>query len=147
MGANKEGMVSSLDNYYIYSSPAFIHWENNGENVLISAFSFLTTNFLVSLCLFVVFRILFNLLFRYRVSLMFRAESFWSYFSFFVMEGNLQVVTFYSCSILRLNFFFNGSQKVQAALVYFILYFLIFLGVAGYLLIFSKLRKLCKYFT
>lgn len=147
VGTSKDHMVESLDTYYNYSSPVFIRWEDNGESVLISAFSFFTTNFAVSLSLFVVFRILFKLLFRYRISLMFRAESFWSYFSFFLMEGNLQIVTFYTCSILRLNFFFNASQKVQAALVYLGLFFLIFLGIAGYLLIFSKLRKLCKYFT
>lgn len=73
VGTNKDHMIESLDTYYNYSSPVFIRWEDNGESVLISAFSFFTTNFVVSLSLFVIFRILFKLLFRYRVSLMFRA--------------------------------------------------------------------------
>ena len=63
------------------------------------------------------------------------------------MEGNLQVITFYACSILRLNFFFTPGQKLQVAIVYFFLFFLIFFGVAGYFLIFQSLKKLSKYFV
>ena len=114
---------------------------------MISAFSFFTTNFITSLILFVCCRIMFTILFRYRVSLLFRPYSFWPNIFFFVMEGNLQVVTFYTCSVIRLCFFYTPAQKFQTALVFFGLYFLVLYSVAGYFLIFQKLGFLSKYFV
>lgn len=63
------------------------------------------------------------------------------------MEGNLQVVTFYASSILRINFFLTPIVKFQAALVYTILFFLIFFAVSAYFLVYQKLGSLTKYFA
>ena len=97
--------------------------------------------------LFIFCRVMFSILFRYRISLLFRPYSFWPNIFFFVMEGNLQVVTFYTCSILRLCFFYTPTQKLQTAVVYFGLYFLVLYSVAGYFMIFQKLGMLTKYFA
>ena len=147
LGTDKENFTSSLDRYYNHSSPQFVKWEGNGETVLVSAFSFLTTNFALSVALFVIFRILFNIFFRFRISLLFRPQSFWGYLVFFVMEGNLQVLLFYSCSVLRLNFYYNPKGKLEAAFIYLFLYFLVLFSVAGYFLAFMQLGKLFKYFA
>lgn len=147
LGINQTQFTSELDHYYNYSSPVFIARDDNGESVLISVFSFITTNVVVSVILFVVFRLLFHLFFRFRISLMFRPQSFWPYLIFFIMEGNLQVISFYASSILRFNFFIAPTIKFQAALVYFFLFFLVIFGVAAYLLVFQKLGRLSKYFA
>ena len=136
-----------MDTHRNYSSSRFIEWEGNGENFLISIASFATTSFAFSLVFFIVCRIIFGLLFRFRVSLIFRPYSFWPFLLFFVMEGNLQAVTFYACSIIRLCFFYNPRGKLQAAAIYFFLYLLVIFGVGGYFLIFQKLKSLSKYFA
>ena len=146
MNINQNNFTSELDHYYNYSSPIFIAREQNGESVLISIFSFITTNVVVSFIIFVIFKTLFHLLYQFRISLIFRPQSFWPYLAFFIMEGNLQVVTFYTTSILRVNFFLSPVVKFQAALVYFILFFLILFAVAAYFLVFQKLGSLTKYF-
>lgn len=112
-----------------------------------NGFSFLTTNCLVSIILFVVCRLLFRLLFRYRISVIFRPYSFWPFIVFLAMEGNLQVITFYACSVFRFCFFRNFSQKFKSGLSFFILYFLILFAVAGHFFVFSSFGRLSKYFA
>lgn len=145
-GMDKDKFEASCDPYLAYSSPKSLEWDGHGESALLSTFSFLTTNFALSLILFVIGRVLFRLLFSFRISLLFRSYSFWPYLVFFVMEGNLQIVTFYACSVLRFCFFFSPSDKIQAAVVFFGLYFLILFSVAGYFFVFQRLGPLTKYF-
>ena len=147
VAVDKDNFTQSFDTYYNHSSYKFIEWEGNGETVLISAFSFFTTNIVFSVTLFIACRIIFNILFQYRISLLFRPYSFWPNVFFFIMEGNLQVVTFYTCSVIKLCFFYTPAQKFQTAIVFFGLYFLVLYSVGGYFLIFQKLGTLTKYFA
>ena len=136
-----------LDTYYAYSSPTFVQWEGNGESVLVSLLSFLSTNFILSLTLYTLFFVIFRALFAYKVSVIFRPYSFWPYFFFLLMEGNLQMLTFYLASILRLNFFFLPLQKAAAALAYALLFSVVLFAVGGYLLVYRSIKKLIKYFA
>ena len=57
------------------------------------------------------------------------------------------MVTFYTCSVIKLCFFYTPGQKFQTAVVFFGLYFLVLYSVGGYFLIFQKLGVLTKYFA
>ncbi len=63
------------------------------------------------------------------------------------MEGNMQMLTFYVSSILKLNFFFRPIEKLEAVIVYGLLFSIILFAVGGYLLVYRSIKKLIKYFA
>lgn len=102
---------------------------------------------MLSLAIYTLFYLLFRALFVYKVSILFRPYSFWPYFFFLLMEGNMQMLTFYVSSILKLNFFFRPIEKLEAVIVYGLLFSIILFAVGGYLLVYRSIKKLIKYFA
>ena len=144
---NRDAFINQLDTYGSYTSSVYLSREGRGEGLLISAFSFMTTNLIASVLLFIVCRIIFGVLFNYRVSRAFRPFSFWPFIVFFALEGNLQILIFYSCSVFKLNFFREAAQKSLLGVSYLALFLLVFFSVAGYFIIFAFFGRLSKYFA
>lgn len=136
-----------LDNKRSYSSSTFVQIQENGEGFLVNSWSFVTTNAIVSSSLYITFKLLFHLFFSYKVSLLFRSFSFKSYFPFFLLEGNLQILSFYAISDITLPFQFHIGDKITMCASVFTFCFLVVFSIAGYSYLYTFFKKLIKYFT
>jgi len=97
-------ILKNYDFYYNYSSAKFVEIESNGEGLIINSWNFITTNLVTSAFIFLIFKLLFRFTFHFKISRLFRPYSFSLYFIYFILEGNTQILVFYTSSNYKLSF-------------------------------------------
>lgn len=99
----------------------------------------------VTLLIFMVGLISFKLLFRYRISMLFRQYSLFGYIFCVFLDGKVEIMTFFFLSEVLLLASSSFLQRFKVALIVFA-YFLIFTFVIGSMLFFKAIYgKLVKH--
>ena len=99
----------------------------------------------VTLLIFLAGVILFKLLFRYRISMLFRQYSLFGYIFCVFLDGKVEIMTFYFLSEALLLVSSSFVQKIKVVAIIFA-YFLIFTFAVGSMLLFKAIYgKLLKY--
>lgn len=99
----------------------------------------------VTLFIFIVGLILFKLLFRYRISMLFRQYSLLGYVFCVFLDGKIEIMTFYFLSEALLLVSSSFLQKIKVVAIV-LAYFLIFTFAVGSMMLFKVIYgKLLKY--
>jgi hypothetical protein len=95
--------------------------------------------------MFIVFRIIFYLLFRYRISIFFRPFAFFLFLIPMILDGNLQSFFFLMFSQRFLLFSVNIIDKYLNIINCFIYFIIFWFSFATSFLAYSLYKKLTKY--
>ena len=99
----------------------------------------------VMIGIFLVGYLAFRLLFRWRVSVLFRQYSLLGCFLFMFLDGKIEVVTFYFASELLLLVSGSFGQKAKTVVILGAYFLIFFMAVGGMLLFRAKYKRLIKY--
>ena len=119
--------------------------EGRGETFLPACWEFLTFNLLFVLVSFFILRCGFNLLFNYRISILFRAYSSFVFLAPLLLDGNLQYFCFLLFSQVTMTFSFNFRDKMINVLNLLVYFLVIWFSVVSCFLAYYFNKKLAKY--
>lgn len=129
-----------------YSSPKFVEVESTSNGFFINTANFFLSNMLLTIGMFLVCRFLFFLLFRFRISVLFREFSFWPYLAIILMEGNLQFASYLVAFEFRWMFATTLANKLMTSWLVCVFYLILAFSVGSYFLFRYVYGELAKYF-
>jgi len=94
-----------------------------------------------------IFYQIFEMLFKYRISVFFRKYSFYAIIFFMVFEGNVEQFAFDIFCELKLFMSINFTHKVANVVILLILFVIIIFSVSSLLWMKFHYKKLVKYFV
>jgi hypothetical protein len=115
------------------------------NGVLLEFTDLILLDFPVTLAIFSLGFILFRLFFRYRVSIVFRQYSLLGYFFCILLDGKIEIITFFFLSEALLLTSTSFLQKGQTVAIIFSYFMVFFFAVASMLIYRAAYRKMLKY--
>jgi len=91
---------------------------------------------------FILFRLSFNILFNYPISILFRKFDFLAFLILLLFDGNIQQFTFYMTSEWQHLFYKNFAQKTIKIFIALFGWLMIMLSVAFFFMCYSSYKKL-----
>jgi hypothetical protein len=129
-----------------YSSQKFIDIEGNSNGFFVNTANFFLSNMIIIVGMFLILRMLFFLLFKYRISIFFRQYSFWPYLVVILLDGNLQFASFLVGFELKWLFAHSISNKILTIWLLIIFFFIFTFSIGSYFFFRYFYDGLAKYF-
>jgi hypothetical protein len=99
----------------------------------------------VTLIIFLLGNLLFKIFFNFRISLIFRQYSLYGLFFFILLNGKLEIITFYFISELLLMYSSNAIMKIQIVVIIGFFFFIFIVSIGLMIMYKSSYRKLTKF--
>lgn len=112
---------------------------------LLNLTDFIFLDLPISLALFVLGYFLFRLTFNYRISLLFRPYALIGYFFFVILDGKIEIDTFYFLSELQLLICTYFGQKWQITVMIYYYFGILFFSTASMFLYQFMYKKVSKH--
>lgn len=128
---------------YRFSTPGLP--PQGSEALLVRCTNFFLVSVPLTLCVFLLLRFLFRLLFSHPASKLFRKCDFWGCLLVVLFEGNVQQFAFYTAAEWRSAFFFSFGDRCAKAFAVGFGFVLVAVSVGGLLVAFAHYRRLNRY--
>jgi hypothetical protein len=99
----------------------------------------------VTLIIFLLGNFLFKIFFNFRISIIFRQYSLYGLFFFILLNGKLEIITFYFISELLLMYSSNTIMKIQIVVIICFFFFIFIVSIGLMIMYKSSYRKLTKF--
>jgi len=100
---------------------------------------------MLMIAIFLAFRVMFFVLFNYRISLFLRQFSLWVFLFIMITDGNIQYLSYLFGFEMNHLFNFTFANKMSSVMVLILYFFLFIFSTCSFFLIRNYYGKLAKY--